>query len=172
MSSPPIEVRSIVPSWYRWAIGLEDKGRGKDGSPFEHGKEIITKLLTMPKAECNVAPDYQYETVKYLFSYEAENKVYRIKAGPDGKAIITYGQFLNAPIIEEWLTNSALVDSMVYYDKISGAEITEEQAIENSANEDPKNKPATKRPGKRASPAGSSTETTPKKPAKEAADPW
>ena len=114
-----------------------------------------------------MAEDHQYSTIKYFFIYEKEHKIYRMKTGPNKRSLLTLAQFLEVDSITRLLDpESGIVDSLVYmyYDKPGARkEITEEEAIVASNQEDPSNKPTPTRPGKRAAPAAASSSDGSKK---------
>ena len=79
-----------------------------------------------------------------------------MKTGPNKRSLITLSQFLEVDSITRLLDpESGVIDSLIYYDKPGAArkEITEEEAIVASNNEDPSKRPSPTRPGKRAAPA-------------------
>ena len=130
---------------------------------FANAHKTITKDLELVKSDVNVAEDHKYSTIKYFFTYEQEHKIYRMKKGPNGRSLITLAQFLEVDSIARLLDpENGVIDSLVYYDKPGAArkEISEEEAIVASNNEDPSKRPSPTRPGKRAAPATPATPAT------------
>ena len=117
VTGPPIGLNFCANSYQAWALALEDKGRGIDGSSFEFAKQTITKDLVMAKSDCNVDANSAYSEIKFFFSWDRTYHIQRMKKGPDRKSMLTLQQFFDAAVIEKLLENRAIVDSMEYYDK-------------------------------------------------------
>ena len=154
-----IEMHVYASNYSPFAIGFEETKTAEQKAAFDTAHKTITKELELCKSDVNVAEDHQYSTIKYFFTYEKEHKLYRMKKGRNGRSLITLSQFLEVDSIARLLDpENGVIDSLVYYDKPGAArkEITEEEAIVASNNEDPTKRPSPTRPGKRAAPASSS----------------
>ena len=80
-------------------------------------------------------------------------KCWEMKPNKQGGNLISLDTWIEHPQVEEILTNPDIIDEIIYFgDRFGGKEITLEEAIENSRNVDPKNKPESKLPGKRKAP--------------------
>ena len=151
-----IEMHVYACNYAPFAVGFEESKTPEQKAAFDTAHKTITKELELDKSDVNVAKDYQYSTIKYFFTYEKENKIYRMKQGPNKRSLITLSQFLEVDAIARLLDpENGVIDSLIYYDKPGAArkEITEEEAMIASSTEDPSNKPSPTRPGKRAAPA-------------------
>jgi len=167
-----IELHVYSCNYAPFAVGFEETTTPEKKAAFSNAHKIITKDLELVKSDVNVADDHQYSTIKYFFTYEKEHKIYRMKTGPNKRSLITLSQFLEVDSITRLLDpESGIIDSLVYYDKPGAArkEITEEEAITASNDEDPSNKPTPTRPGKRAAPAAPAAPASSSKEAKKAA---
>ena len=155
-----IEMHVYSSNYAPFAVGFEETKTPEQKAAFDTAHKTITKDLELAKSDVNVAKDHQYSTIKYFFTYEKENKIYRMKKGPNGRSLIKLSQFLEVDSITRLLDpESGVIDSLIYYDKPGAArkEITEEAALVNSSMEDPEYKPTPTRPGKRAAPATPAT---------------
>ena len=155
-----IEMHLYANDYMPFAVGFEETKTAEQKAAFDTAHKTITKELELLKSDVNVSEDHQYSTIKYFFTYEKENKIYRMKKGPNGRSLIKLSQFLEVDSITRLLDpESGVIDSLVYYDKPGAArkEITEEEAMIASSTEDPSNKPTPTRPGKRAAPATPAT---------------
>jgi len=155
-----IEMHVYACNYAPFAVGFEETKTPEQQAAFATAHKTITKDLELVKSDVNVAENHQYSTIKYFFNYEKEHKIYRMKKGPNGRSLITLAQFLEVDSIARLLDpESGIIDSLVYYDKPGAArkEISEEEAIVASNDEDPANKPSPTRPGKRAAPAAPDT---------------
>ena len=151
-----IEMHVYSSNYAPFAVGFEETKTPEQKASFDTAHKTITKDLELCKSDVNVAEDHEYSTIKYFFTYEKENKIYRMKKGPNGRSLIKLSQFLEEDSIARLLDpENGVIDSLVYYDKpgVARKEITEEEALVNSSTEDPANKPTPTRPGKRAAPA-------------------
>ena len=162
-----IEMHVYSCDYAPFAVGFEETTTPEKEAAFANAHKTITKDLQLLKSDVNVSKDHQYSTIKYFFIYEKEHKIYRMKQGPNKRSQITLAQFLEVDSITRLLDpESGIVDSLVYmyYDKPGARkEITEEEAIVASNQEDPSNKPTPTRPGKRAAPAAASSSDGSKK---------
>ena len=164
-----IEMHVYASNYMPFAVGFEETKTAEQKAAFDTAHKTITKELELLKSDVNVSEDHQYSTIKYFFTYEKENKIYRMKKGPNGRSLIKLSQFLEVDSIARLLDpESGIIDSLVYYDKPGAArkEITEEAALVASSTEDPDNKPTPTRPGKRAAPATPATPASSSKDAK------
>ena len=164
-----IEMHVYASNYAPFAVGFEEIKTPEQKASFDIAHKTITKDLELAKSDVNVSEDHQYSTIKYFFTYEKENKIYRMKKGLNGRSLIKLSQFLEVDSIARLLDpENGVIDSLVYYDKpgVARKEITEEEAIVASNNEDPSNKPTPTRPGKRAAPATPATPASSSKDAK------
>ena len=155
-----IEMHVYASNYMPFAVGFEETKTAEQKAAFDTAHKTITKELELLKSDVNVSEDHQYSTIKYFFTYEKEHKIYRMKQGPNKRSQITLAQFLEVDSIARLLDpENGVIDSLVYYDKPGAArkEISEEEAIVASNNEDPSKRPSPTRPGKRAAPATPAT---------------
>ena len=132
--------------------------------------KMLGEVTNSKNTEYPAPPDHEYPSVKFPFNWVKALKCWEMKPNKQGGNLIGLDDWIEHPQIEEILCDLSIVGEIIYYgDRFGGTEITLEQAIENSHNVDPANKPPSKLPGKRKAPetetphsSGGSSSGTPK----------
>ena len=145
------DVKIFANNFQALGFNLDATHKGKQGSGFE-------KLISAKnQLEIAAPPDHQYDTIKFIWKWDKEKQIFwqRDKFGRIN--MLSLREFLNAPCMDELLTDRSVVRSITYFDKIGGKKITEAEAIAANDEYDPANKPT--RPGA-SNTATSSTSST------------
>ena len=120
----------------------------------KHGEwKLLGEISNSKDTEYPAPEDHDYPSAKFVWNWQKAYKCWEMKPNKQGGNLISLDTWIEHPQVEEILTNPDIIDEIIYFgDRFGGKEITLEEAIENSRNVDPNNKPESKLPGKRKSP--------------------
>ena len=129
----------FAPDFDAWSFHLSQGAGCKEFVTAVNGREI-----DYPAPE-----DWEFRSLKFPFAHDKYSAVMKMKTGKDGKNLINLEPWLEHPPIKAMVENTAIIDEIIYYDKVDGNEITPEQAFANTVHMDPAKKPPSNRPGKK-----------------------
>ena len=148
----PIGINVVAPAWRTWGWCFEED---------KHDDPEAKKFLEVTKQiEFSAPPDFKYPTVKYRFKWDKPIGLHQMKEH-NGQNLVSVEDFFDHALIDAMMGDT--IDQIMYYDKLGGKEIMEQEAFTSSKVIDPTKKPASKRPGKRPAPAPTPPATPSKK---------
>ena len=147
----PIELHLFVNNYEEW--GYKCIGSEEDSKNFSN-------QVNGDQARYPPPPGYKYKDLMFPFKWCNYKKCMKLKkfTGVVGN-VLDLEEWMEHPIVEPLITDPDVVYSIVYFNKLDGKEITEDQAFEACRSMDPSKKPPSNRPGKRPAPSSGPPDT-------------